>query len=236
MTEPPGIPTDVGELSDLLEAEPRATQTTPNFGLPYPQPTDPVSAGAANIQALAQAIDSSTKIVSIKTPVVTVGPNAGEMRPPAYEGEIVCLWFWGGYFNSGGSAMAFAKGLNPDNAGLHWWVLGGPVIIGAGAEADLALGAGTTNDPSAQIPLPKWMMGYLAGAFALKSGIVDAIVTDSAAHSSYWSSNGRGTPFVYIRSLHNTQLAGTVFLQYYAAAGATVGNRRLQVEIMKVIP
>jgi hypothetical protein len=65
--------------------------TTPTGGLPYPAPTDPVSAGADDIRRLAQALDVRIQTGTTNVPFVTTGTPASVnvTFPAAFAGTPV---------------------------------------------------------------------------------------------------------------------------------------------------
>jgi hypothetical protein len=88
--------------------DPFATQQTPKYKLPYPQPSDPVAQGAANFQSLATAVEAA-----LDTPLVTILPTANR-----FEGQRVILV-------DNASAPTFAWLLRWSVAGNAWNFLGG---------------------------------------------------------------------------------------------------------------
>lgn len=62
-------------IEELIAPQPRAG-TTPDRALPYPSPTDPVAQGAANIQALANAIDPLLGATRIAEALLTVAASS----------------------------------------------------------------------------------------------------------------------------------------------------------------
>lgn len=104
------LPGDELAEDERAAIEPRAT--TP-LGLPYPAPTDPVSQGAANIQALANATDARLKPEYIyqeqasNIPVATGATRFLDLfaAAPFPAGQYLDLQFWVAGYNTGQTAQ-----------------------------------------------------------------------------------------------------------------------------------
>jgi hypothetical protein len=103
--------------------------TTTKFTLPYPEPTDPVAAGADAIKALANAIDPT--LIAIKT-LSAMAPFGGV--PPATAKYTIAVTAFNGYANASGLAtVLFGGGIFPN--GLATAI---PIPVSGFAYAQLA--------------------------------------------------------------------------------------------------
>jgi hypothetical protein len=174
--------TDEPTLADLLdgdEIEPLATTLTPKLALPYPSSSDPVASGATNIRDLALALDGNTKLVGPTTAVLNY---AAGMRRPAFDGEIVIVYF--DPANTGANLVAYslARGV-----GITWYLLSpAELAVGTLANFHIAAGAGVITLERINLPVP---VGCTARYSYSATAPVDSYIVDGNGAAG-WSARG----------------------------------------------
>jgi len=189
MTDPQ-IPIEPGMTADELAAaiaeegpDPRSTQFTPKLALPYPQPTDPVAQGAANIQALATAVDNA----KLFGPVAQLTANAS-LRRPAAAGEIALITFSAADWHSHPTALCLAAGTMPQT----WQMIGTPTFLYGNPAAFAIANNVSTFDPEIYFDIPTGIQvssGWVTAAFS-PAALCDGAITPQSGND--WPITGSG--------------------------------------------
>jgi hypothetical protein len=192
-------------------------------GLPYPLPTDQVSEGAADMRALAEAVDGSTQI-----PLLNAGAN---LRLPLYGGELAILIFdqneWHGTETVFGLARGWATA----------WALAPPVLLTQDdfGAAWAVPGGDFRNDPQCWFNIP--VAGGLNGSYALQQRsdvLADLRLASTGGIGVTFS--GLGTGMVGYRWTGPGGPGGAIYLQTFSPGGHNLTQRCLKMTVHLVVP